>query len=178
MKGLQALGLVGSLGIAAATNHFMKPRVTYDMPIGDRSMATGTLWLQDAGVRRELPVVTWNVIAADVPRVFAKPVLVRELWLRSPEGQTGEPSDLELFVDFGGQEGQVLDAQALHVESLRGLPLPVLGVALGSEASSRVRLPGSPAALLVTSQSTRTSTILIMVSLVGYLEKTWKRRHR
>lgn len=142
MSRLQPLWLLLCIGVAAGTNHLTKPHVAYDLSAGERSMGTGTLWIEDAGERHEFKLVTIQVVAAEVPRLMAETIIVRELWLRSPEGEVGAPPDLELFIDFGPTTGAAIDAHARDVNLLTGRELPLLAAGLGSDARSRVRLPG------------------------------------
>jgi hypothetical protein len=135
--------LVVSLGISAGTNHLMKPHVPFELSIGDRSMPNGSLWLQEGGTRHELQIVTMRVVAVDVPRLLAAPIVVRELWLRSPEDASGAPPDLELFVDLSAEDGRAIEPHARDMGLLRGRALPVLSVRVEPGKGSRVRLPGS-----------------------------------
>jgi hypothetical protein len=130
--------LLLSFGLAVATNHFMRPRVSYAATEGERTMPTGSLWLEDGGPRRQLQLTTLHAVFADVRRPFAAPLTVRELWIRSPEqaGQGGP--DLELFVDFGA----VVADPAGPAEIVKQ-KLPLLQAAIGSTARSRIRFAGA-----------------------------------
>jgi len=144
----QPLWLLLAFGLAAALNHWMKPRAEYALSAGERTMTTGTLWLETDGRREEFKLVTIHVVAQDVPRLLAELLVVRSLWLRSPE-QDGAAPDLELFVDFAGG-GAAVAADARDLAPLRARELPVLAVAAAGDARSRVRFRGAAAPWLVT----------------------------
>jgi hypothetical protein len=137
-----------ALGLAAGVNQLMRPRVDYALAAGERTLATGTLTLQDGGQKHELKLITLRVIATDVARVFAAPLLVRTLWLRSPEDAQAAP-DLELFADLTPTDGSAIATDARDVSVLRARPLPIMARAPGSDARSRVRFPGAAAPALV-----------------------------
>ena len=142
MSRLQPVWLLLCIGVSAGTNHLTKPHVAYELSVGERSMGTGTLWLEDAGERHEFKIVTMQVVAAEVPRLLADTITVRELWLRSPEEEIGASPDLELFVDWSAADGHVIDAHARDAGLLTSRDLPVLAAGVGGEARSHVRLPG------------------------------------
>jgi hypothetical protein len=142
MNRLQPLWLLLALGLAAALNHWMKPRADYALSIGERTISTGTLWFEtDEHQREEFQLVTMQVVARDVPRLLADPQVVRTLWVRSPE-QDGAAPDLELFVDLVG-EGPAIAADARDVAPLHARRLPIVAEAVGGDARSRVRFRGA-----------------------------------
>lgn len=143
MNRWQPLWLLISFGLALGANRVMKPRVSYALAAGERSMATGSLWFQDNGARVELKLVTIHVVASAIRRPFAQALPVRELWIRSPE-QDGQPApDLELFADFSAADGHEIDADARDSTELCQRDLAILPVALGSDTRSRIRFPGA-----------------------------------
>jgi hypothetical protein len=137
------LWLVCSFGLAVGANHWTKPRVPYVLSAGERTMATGSLWLEDKGERVAFPLVTIHVVATAVRRAFADPLVVRALWIRSPESDGQSAPDLELFVDFNAPDGRVIDAHARDPNELRQRDLPVLPAAIGGAARSHIRFAGS-----------------------------------
>lgn len=144
MSRWQPLWLLLSFGLAAGLNHLMRPRADYALSPGERTMGTGKLWLDIGGQRQELEVVTIHAVAEDLPRLFAEPLRVRELWLRSPE-QDGLPPDVELFIDFEPAEPAAATAPLRDVEPLRNRELLVRARAEGADVRSRVRLHGETA---------------------------------
>ena len=149
MSRWQPLWLLLAVGLAAGLNHLTKPRAEYALSIGERTMPTGTIRLESAGKRQEFELVTIHVVAEDVPRLLAEPLVVRSLWLRSPE-QDGAVPDLELFVDFAGDAGAIAEGTR-DPSQLRGRELPVVSAAAGggTEARSRVRFRGAEMPSLV-----------------------------
>lgn len=143
MSRARVLWLVLSFGLAVGANQAMKARVPYALLAGERTMATGSLWLDDGGGHIELKLVTIHVVATAIRRPFAAPIPVRELWLRSPEQDDQAAPDLELFADFSAPDGRVIDAEARDANELAQRDLPILTRAMGSDARSRIRLPGS-----------------------------------
>lgn len=137
----QPLWLLLCLGLSAGVNRAMQPALPYELSAGERTMSTGTLRLQEDAVSHDFRLISMYVIAADVPRLLADPLTVRELWLRSPE-EGGDGADLELFFDLGS-EGAVRDLQLRDARALRGRRLPVISGASGADIRSRVRLPGA-----------------------------------
>ena len=148
MSRWQPLWLLLAFGLAAGLNHVARPRAEYALSIGERTMTTGTLWLETAGRREEFKLVTIHVVAEDVPRVLADPLVVRSLWLRSAE-QDGAAPDLELFVDFTGDAAAIAPGSR-DVAQLRGRELALLAAAAGGDARSRVRFRGDEMPSLVT----------------------------
>jgi len=145
----QPLWLLLAFGLAAGVNALMKPRVEYPLSEGERTMATGALTLQDAGRRHELKLITARVVATDVGRIFAAPLAVRAIWLRSPEEDGQTAPDLELFADLAPADGSALAADARTASAVRARELPIVARAVGSDARSRVRVPGAAAPSLV-----------------------------
>jgi hypothetical protein len=137
-----------SFGLALGVNRVMRPRVSYGLLAGDRTIATGSLWLDDGNGRVELKLVTIHVVASAIRRPFAPPIAVRELWIRSPDQDGQTAPDLELFADFSAPD-RVIDAEARDANELTQRELPILAQALGSDARSRIRLPGSQQPALV-----------------------------
>jgi hypothetical protein len=144
----QPFWLLLAFGLAAGLNHGMRPRAEYALSIGERTLATGTLWLETAGKREEFELATIHVVAEDVPRFLAEPLIVRSLWLRSLE-QDGAAPDLELFVDFAG-DAAAMASDSRDVARLRGRELPVLASAAAGGDRSRVRFRGADMPSLVT----------------------------
>jgi hypothetical protein len=144
----QPIWLLASFALAVGLNHATRPAADYALSVGERTMSTGKLWLEAGGQRQEFELVTIRVVAQELPRVLAEPLVIRELWLRSRE-QDGAPPDLELFVDFesGGAGPRVERADELAL--LRGRDLPIRPRAEGSDARSRVRWHGAAAPLHV-----------------------------
>jgi hypothetical protein len=93
------------------------------------------------------------------------PLVVRELWLRSPE-QGGQDPDLELFVEFGRDRD--VDPGLRSVAALTERDLPVLVVGRGTDARSRVRLPGASAASMVSGGSLRIARAVADPSAPGW----------
>jgi hypothetical protein len=145
----QPLWLLLALGLAAGVNALMKPRVEYALSAGERTLATGAVTLQDAEQSHELKLITLRVVAADVARVFAAPLVVRALWLRSPEEAGQAAPDLELFADLNPPDGSAIAADARNMTAIRARELPIVARAPGSGARSRVRFPGASAPALV-----------------------------
>jgi len=137
------LWLVASLAISAGTNRTMAPRVEHELSPGQRTLATGTLRFE-GGQGEELRVVNVFVVAQDLRRVLAAPLLVRELLVRSPEPDDGGEPDLELFFDFGAGD-HVIEVDARDVAELRERDLPLLATGIGSKVRARVRFPGAAA---------------------------------
>lgn len=148
MSRWQPVWLLVSFGLAVGLNHLTRPSANYSLSVGERTMSTGKLSLEAGGRRQEFELVTIRVVAQELPRVLAEPLVVRELWLRSPE-LDGAPPDLELFVDFEGEAGAPRVEDARDLALLRGRDLPVRPRAEGSDARSRVRLHGAAAPLYV-----------------------------
>jgi hypothetical protein len=147
---LQPLWLALSIGLAFGANRVMKPRLPYVLAPGERTMATGSLRLEDASGRVELKLVTIHVIATSIPRPFARPIEVRELWIRSPEQDGQSAPDLELFVDFQAPDGREIDADARNPSVLCERDLAILPAAIGGQARSQIRLPGAETAATIT----------------------------
>ncbi len=147
MSRWQPLWLLLAVGLAAGLNHWTKPRAEYALSIGERTMPTGTIRLDFAGKRQEFELVTIHVVAEDVPRLLADPLVVRSLWLRSPEQDRAVP-DLELFVDFAGDVSAIA-GQGRDASQLRGRELPVVSAPTGTDARSRVRFRGAEMPTLV-----------------------------
>jgi hypothetical protein len=137
----QVLWLPLACAMSAGVNHAMRPVPPYALSESERTTSTGALSLEEGSRRHDFKLVSVYVVSADLPRVFADPLPLRELWLRSAE-QDGQPPDLELFADFAA-DGTVSDVAARDIASLRGRPLPIVR-ALGADLHSRVRLPGAP----------------------------------
>jgi hypothetical protein len=140
---LHALWLILAIGLSAAINAFMQPRLAYELAVGERALATGSITLSGEGVTHELKLVNVRVVATEVARRFGAPIVVRELWLRSPETEGQGGPDLELFFDFRAADGHPIDPAARQISELRGRELSVLPVALGSGPKSRIRFPGA-----------------------------------
>jgi hypothetical protein len=143
MRPLRALGLLLSFGLAAGLNHVTKPRALYALSAGARTTSTGSLHLDPGGQRERFELATIHVVDEELPRLFAEPMLVRALWLRSLEQEDAAP-DLELFVDLTAFDLK-LDAAARDVGVLRGRELPVLATAVAADTRSRVRFRGAEA---------------------------------
>jgi hypothetical protein len=143
MSGFHPLWLVLSFALAAGLNHVTKPDAEYALSAGERTLGSGELWLEGNGQRQVFKLVAIRVVIEDVPRLLADPLIVRALWLRSPE-QDGAPPDLELFVDLAGF-AQPLAAEVRDAGALRGQELSVLPAALAADTRSRVRFRGAEA---------------------------------
>jgi hypothetical protein len=153
------LWLAISMGLSAGVNELTRARFDYSIDENDHPEVTGSVDLQSDQGRHKFDLATVRVVAGAASRIWGTPIVVRELWLTSGEPDAeGEP-DVELFVDFGGAQPP-LDADARQIDSLLRRELPVLPVAFGSRAQSRVRLPGSP-----TSQNVVEGSLLIRESL-------------
>lgn len=147
MSRLRPIVLLLSFGLAAGANHWFRPRILYEMPAGERALATGSLALLEGAERIEWKLVTVHPVEVTIRRVLAEPIAVSELWLRSPEQDARSQPDLELFVDFAGGSGQAAGGSGPSVLLQR--ELPVLARAIGGDARSRVRLPGASTAAQV-----------------------------
>ncbi len=150
----QPLWLLLCFGLAVAVNHLMRPRVPYTLSPGERTMATGTLWLDDHGQRRRVELTTVHVVAVDLRRPFADALEVRELWLRSPEQDDQVEPDFELFVDFAKSEPDG-GWRERGPKALAGSDLPILTAAVGSTTRSRIRFAGAEQPSLVDAGSLR-----------------------
>jgi hypothetical protein len=128
-------------------------RVPYELSYGERTVSTGTLSIDDTGAGREMKLATIHVVALDVERRIGPPLVVRELWLRSPELRGEGELDVELFAEFG--RDREVDAHARSIAAIEHHDLRVLAVGRGSTTRSRVRLPGASTAWLVQDGSLR-----------------------
>jgi hypothetical protein len=137
------LWVVAAVGLSAAINAVMQPRLAYELTAGERALASGAVTLTGDGSTHELKLINIFVLATELERRIGSPISVRELWMRSPETEGQGGPDLELFFDFRGIDGHRVDPGARDVDELRGRELPVLALALGGGPTSRIRLPGA-----------------------------------
>jgi hypothetical protein len=148
------IGFLLACAAAAGCNELTRVRVPYTPSNGARTLATGTLTIEDAGGTHPIKLATIQVVALDAPRRFGTPLVVRELWLRSPDSNGDESSlDLELFAEFG--RDREVDARAREIAAIAGHELRVLAVGRGTIARSRMRVPGATTPSAVTSGSLR-----------------------
>lgn len=144
MSKWQPIWLALCFALAYAANRGLAPKVAYEMPLASRTMSTGALTLTVSGHDHELKLATVVVVADALRPLLAVERPVRLIWLRGVEdGQGGEP-DVELFVDLI-DGSSVPDVAGGDFAFLRDRDLPVLEVAPGATARSRVRLPGDSA---------------------------------
>jgi hypothetical protein len=132
------------IALSASVNRTMKPPSAYVLSPVERMLATGNLSLFEAVRSRTytFPLITIHVVAADTQRLLATPIVIRELWVRTPE-QKDLPPDLEMFLDFGGDKFAPMPPDACDIEPLRGQPVPLARHAEDSEQISRLRMPGT-----------------------------------
>ncbi len=159
MSKWQPIWLALCVALAYAANRGLAPKVAYEMPLAARTMPTGSLKLSVSGHVQELKLATVVIVSDALRPLLASERPVRVLWLRGIEdGQGGEP-DVELFVDL--VDGSfVPDVAAADLGFLRDRDLPVLELALGSTARSRVRMPGDSAARVVQRGSLHVTRVL------------------
>jgi hypothetical protein len=163
------LWLLFAFGGSFELNNLTRKHVPYELSIGERTMATGSVSFEDNDGPHELKLATIHVIACDVHRTFGPSWIVRELWLRSPEQDAQTAPDLELFLDFD-QEGRTPAVDARQIGVLAQRELPILPLALGSRTPSQLRFAGAPAPLLI---SNGRLTIRQTMALEGQSAPSW-----
>ena len=142
------LWLLLSFAASFGMNRATRVQMPYDLSEGERTMPTGSLWFEDNEGRHELKLVTIRVLARDLHRKFGSTIVVRELWMRSPDQGGQTLPDLEVFFDFDAGRNLPLDQR--DINQLLRRPLPVVPVGLGGDVHSRVRPPAAPAPSFVT----------------------------
>jgi hypothetical protein len=149
----QPLWLALACMLAFALNQATMARVPYELSYGERTVATGTLSIGGGDAGHAMKLATIHVIALDVERRIGAPLVVRELWLRSPELAAEGELDVELFAEFG--RDREVDARARNMAAIEHHELRVLPVGRGSNTRSRLRLPGVSTPWLVRDGSLR-----------------------
>lgn len=159
MSKWQPIWLVLSFALVYGANRGLAPTLPYEMPAVARTMATGVLELSVGGQAHQLKLVTGVLVVAALQPLLAEAKPVRLLWMRGVEEGEGSDPDVELFVDTIG-DGRLPDVSNGDIAPLREASLPVLAVAPGSDARSRVRLPGDSAPRRVRSGSLMVKRVL------------------
>jgi len=161
MSKWQPIWLALCFVITYGANRGLAPKVSYEMPLTARTMPTGSLKLAVSGQVHELKLATVVIVADALRPLLARERPVRVIWLRGAEEGQGSEPDVELFVDL--IEGSTVpDVTAADLSFLRDRDLPVLEVAPGGTARSRVRFPGDSAPRFVRRGTLRVTRVLTL----------------
>lgn len=146
-KGL-ALWFVASFALSYGTNQLLAPSFDYGTLGDGPTLASGEI-TPSGGGRGAIKLADLRLIAIDVPTLAGGPLPLRELLVRGALADGQVETDLELFVDLSRDDGAPIDPAQRSADAFKGRPLPVVARAIAGKARSRVRLPGTEAAVFV-----------------------------